>query len=142
VIDKEKCFVLDDGSSHGCSELILAERWGNTGWSKKILRVKDIIAQKFVNAAMEIIASRFRDDVDYGARFPAEFRIIIGFCDVEFTHCVHRWIQNYVVEVLVRDVHSVHKEQIVSGSVPHDVNQLARLLQRVPARASGRINDT
>ncbi len=85
---------------------------------------------------MEIIGSRFRDDVDYGAGFSSKFRIVIRFCNVEFTDVVNRRVKDHIVEILVRDVDAVHEEQIVSGSVPHHIDQLAGLLQGISARAA------
>ncbi len=74
IIDKEERLVPDDGPTHGCAELVFPERRRDTGRSEEILGVEDVVAQKFVNASMEIIGPRFRNDVDYAAGFSAEFR--------------------------------------------------------------------
>src|SRR6266478_9390246 len=54
ISDKEECLVPDDGPTNGCAELVFPERRRDAGRSEEILGVEDVVAQKFVNASMEI----------------------------------------------------------------------------------------
>src|SRR5258706_14486510 len=102
ILDKEERFVPDDGPTHGCAELVFPERRRDSGRSEEILGGEDVIAEKFVNASMEIIGPRFCNDVDYAAGFSHEFRIVIRFCSVEFAGGVTRWTLKQFVELPVR----------------------------------------
>src|SRR5258708_2588335 len=79
IIHKEKCLVPQDRSAQCSPELIFTERCGHSGSSEKISGVKNIIAQEFIDAAMESIASGFGNDVDHGAGFSAKLGVVIRF---------------------------------------------------------------
>ena len=140
VIDKEKCAGFPNRAAQGRAELILPKCGSGAGQVEEIFSIEDIVAHKFVGAAMELVGPRFRDDVDHRTRFPAEFRVVVGFVDYEFGRVVRRRTKDNIVEVFVRDAHSIHQKQVVAGPLSQDVYERAGLLQRIAARASGRVD--
>ena len=65
--EREERFVLDDGTSHRCSELVALKRWNRAGAIEEVFRVQIGIAQIFVEHAMELIGAGFGSDVNLRA---------------------------------------------------------------------------
>jgi hypothetical protein len=87
---------------------------------------------------MKRIASRFGDDVDHGPGFSAEFRVVVRLQHVEFADGVGGGAKYHIIKIFISYVYAVYQEQVVPRSVPHHVDQLAGLLQRVSPRSPGR----
>src|SRR5205823_9909306 len=63
IIKEEEGTVLSDRSAHGDTELVPAHR-RNTG-REEVLGVQLVVAQEIISAAMEIVRSRTRHDIDH-----------------------------------------------------------------------------
>ena len=70
IIHKEKCLIAEDRSAECAAKLIFTERRRYAGLCKKVSRIENIVAKEFKKAAVEGVATRFCNDVDYRAGFP------------------------------------------------------------------------
>ncbi len=78
---------------------------------------------------MKSVRPRLRDDVNDATRLPAKLSVVVGLRYVELKDCIRRRVQHDVVEILIRDAHTIHQKQVVSRPLPQNIDQLARLLQ-------------
>src|SRR5262249_38003199 len=86
IADREKRLVLDDRTTEDAAELVLV-KWSRTvacQISEGIPGVKRIVSHVFEPAAVETVASRFRDHVDDAAGRTAIVSLGIVTDDLEF----------------------------------------------------------
>jgi hypothetical protein len=76
------------------------------------------------------VRSPLCDDVNDAARLPPEFGVVIGLGDIEFVDRIRPRVQHYIVEILIGDACAIHQEQVMSGPLPQNVDQLTGLLHR------------
>ena len=86
---EEKQFVLYDGSANDPAELVALQ--SVPFCCKRIPRVEDSIPYKFEKAAVKLVRTRFRYDID---RAGGVISILSGDragFDFELLHCVGKW---------------------------------------------------
>ena len=70
---KNKSFVLLKGTTEGATKLVLLDRRLGSGLEGKTVGVENVIAKKFVSAAVEVIGAGFCDNVDHRTGVAAVF---------------------------------------------------------------------
>ena len=76
VIAEEEGLVLTDRATQTAPKLVLTVLWLSTGSGEIIPRVEHVISHKLVHGAMELVGTRFSNQIYDGARrFPDFGRI-------------------------------------------------------------------
>ena len=85
------------------------------------MRVEQVVAMKFEQAAVHDVAAGLCGDIDKRRRFAAEFRRIHRFLDLELLDRIDGRIDDQVVEELVGDFGAVQQIDVVAGALSADV---------------------
>src|SRR5580765_123773 len=142
VVKEEKSLVLLDRPSNCPPKVVPLERrdWVAELVREPVIRVHYGIAEKLVNAAMELIAARARDNVYHRSARKSKFGGEVGLLNFEFLHRIHRGhignVLNSAVLLEVRCACAVDENvsRGVSSAVRIEIDTAIRILRVVQVR--------
>src|SRR5882762_5830769 len=86
VIQEEECFILQDGAANRTAKLIVVKwRFGVVGGIEEIPRVEGVIAEILKCAAVDLVGSTPRHDVDHRAAVSSVLCLKVR----EYAHFAH-----------------------------------------------------
>lgn len=106
-----------------------------------VVRIEDVIAMELEQTAVHDVAAGLGGHIDQGRRLSAELRRVHRFLDFELLNRIDGRIDHQVIEKLVPNLGAVEQIDVVARSLPANIGQGTRLLQRVAARAARRKDD-
>src|SRR5581483_4584760 len=110
IARKQEILVLSDRPPNRAAELVKSQRI-ETGRGKQILSVHVVIAEEFIDGAVEVIAARFCDGIHYRSQVSAIVTAVRTVNDPELLHPVLRRTEPLHAGNTGRVIGSVQREK-------------------------------